>query len=299
MRPVKTVLVLGAGGMVGRSLLETAPQGMELLSRDRAGLDIRDHGAVAAELKVLRPDLVINAAGYTAVDAAEDDPDQAFAINGSAVAAVARGCSAVGAGLLHLSTDFVFSGRASRPYAVEDDPSPINVYGASKRDGELCVQEVLGEDALIVRTAWVYAEHGRNFVTEMLDRMRRGEDVKVVMDQVGTPTWARGLAGALWRMVDRSMTGLQHWTPAGVASWYDLAVAVQEGALARGLISAPVRVRPIRSRDHATRASRPAYSVLDKTSTWRALGGAAEHWRSDLEAMLDRLADERDGPPSA
>jgi dTDP-4-dehydrorhamnose reductase len=164
------------------------------------------------------------------------------------------------------------------------------VYGASKLEGEQAALATLGESATVLRTAWVYASHGKNFARTMLRLMAERDEVRVVADQVGTPTWARPLAEACWRAAgSRTVHGIHHWTDAGVASWYDFAVAIQEEALALGLLARGVPVRPIRTSDFPTPARRPSYSVLDKTATWAVLGPAA-HWRVALRSMLGEMA---------
>jgi dTDP-4-dehydrorhamnose reductase len=203
---------------------------------------------------------------------------------------VAQAAQEVGARVIHVSTDFVFDGSKGRPYTPDDEPKPLNVYGRTKLAGEQLVRERTAGAALIVRTAWVYAAQGHNFVRTMLRLMREREPVGVVCDQVGTPTWARGLARALWIAVERfDIRGLVHWTDAGVASWYDFAVAIQEEALTLGLLPGAVPISPLRTEEFPRPARRPSYSVLDKTSGWAALGGPPPHWRVNLRCMLGGL----------
>jgi dTDP-4-dehydrorhamnose reductase len=195
-----------------------------------------------------------------------------------------------GARLVHLSTDFVFDGSSGRPYTPRDRPAPLGVYGRTKLASEQ-VALGLGEQAVVVRTAWVYSRHGQNFVRTMLQLMREQDGVGVVSDQVGTPTWARSLAEALWAVAGLpSLHGVLHWTDAGVASWYDFAVAIQEEALAAGLLERAVPVRPLSSREYPTAARRPAYSVLSKGESWAVLGFTPPHWRVNLRLMLQELA---------
>jgi dTDP-4-dehydrorhamnose reductase len=254
-------------------------------------LDITRPEAVADVLARERPELVVNAAAYTAVDAAEQEPELAEAVNARGAAHVAAGARRVGARLIHVSTDFVFDGSQGRPYLPEDPPCPLGVYGRTKLTAEREVARLSTGEALILRTAWLYSPRGRNFVLTMLGLMREREMLSVVSDQVGTPTWTRGLAEAIWEAAGRSeMRGIHHWTDAGVASWYDFAVAIQEEALALGLLNRPVSIRPQRTQDYPTAARRPLYSVLDKTVTWAALGLTAPHWRVNLREMLREVA---------
>jgi dTDP-4-dehydrorhamnose reductase len=283
------VLITGASGQLGSALQQSKPDGVELTALSRAELDISDHDAVALILSDLRPSTVINTAAYNAVDHAETDEETAYAVNFHAVAALAERCRAQGSRLLQVSTDYVFDGRSHRPYAPDDRADPLSTYGKSKLAGEQAALETLGSSALIVRTAWLYASGHKNFVLGLLDRMLRGETLRVVEDQTGTPTWVRPLAGMLWSAHALGLHGLHHWTPAGSASRYDLAVAIQDEALACGLLQQPVSIEPIRSSDLALAAERPAYSVLDKTATWAALGQTPPHWRDHLRAMLEQL----------
>ncbi|HSR36471.1 MAG TPA: dTDP-4-dehydrorhamnose reductase, partial [Desulfurivibrionaceae bacterium] len=188
--------------------------------------------------------------------------------------------------LVQLSTDFVFDGNRSRPYAPGDTPAPLGVYGATKLAGEVAVQQILGHYSAIVRTSWLYSSHGHNFVKTMLRLMKERDAVRVVADQIGTPTWAHGLAVAVWQIAGRTLSGIHHWGDGGVASWYDLAVAIQEEALSLGLLARAVPVLPIATANYPTPARRPSYSVLDKTATWELLGGPPPHWRVQLRRML-------------
>ncbi len=282
----KRVLVTGAGGQVGRALAQTVPTEIDAVFLHRQALDVADAGSVAKALAAHRPQVIINAAAYTAVDRAESEADQAYAINAQGPAHLARAARDLGAELLHISTDFVFSGSQGQPYRPEDRTAPINVYGASKVAGEEAIAAILGEQALILRTSWVYAPWGQNFLQTMLRLMETRPLLRVVCDQVGSPTSAHSLAGALWRALARpDFRGIQHWTDAGVASWYDFAVAIQEEALALGLLSRRIPIEAIPSSAYPTPARRPANSQLDKSRSYAALGAAA-HWRVALRETL-------------
>lgn len=285
------VLLTGAGGQVGRELQATAPERWTVRACDVAEMDVTHPEAVADAFGRHQPDLVIHAAAYTAVDAAQRDGERAEAVNATGASQVAEEARRAGARIIHLSTDFVFDGAQGRPYAPDDRPRPLNVYGRTKLAGEREVLRICGEHGLVLRTAWVYAAHGRNFVLTMLRLMREREQVEVVADQIGSPTWARSVALAVWAAADRpTLSGIHHWTDAGVASWYDLAVAIQEEALALGLLRRAVPVRPVRTDEYPTVARRPPYSVLDVSGTAAALGLAREHWRANLRRMLGGLA---------
>ena len=288
------VLVTGANGQLGRELALAIPEGVKLVALGRQELDITDRDRVLEVVERHGPDVIVNAAAYTAVDRAEEDAEYAHAVNGQGAANVAESATAVRARVIQLSTDYVFDGRKSTPYLPEDPTSPLCVYGASKAEAERRLIEVTKGEALIIRSAGLYSVHGNNFVRTMLQLLQNREEVRVVADQVGTPTWAKGLASAVWAAVERgSLKGIHHWTDAGVASWYDFAVAIQEEARALGLSNRPVPIRPIRTDEFPTAARRPPYSLLDKTTTWSALQITVLHWRDALRAMLRELKEFR------
>jgi len=286
----RVALVLGAGGQLGRELLATAPAEVTLRAATREQLDITDASAVAALLQREKPDVVFNAAAYTAVDKAESEPALAFAINAEAPGLLAQWCAAHGSQFVHVSTDFVFNGRAQAPYVESDTTEPLGQYGLSKLAGELAVTNAY-PDATIVRTGWVYSRHGHNFVKTMLRLMAERDQLGVVSDQVGTPTWAKGLARACWGLSAQS--GCFHWSDNGQCSWYDFAVAIRDLAQERGLLLACPEITPIATADYPTPAARPAYSVLDKQRSWQALGTEGLPWREQLAAMLDELQQEQ------
>ncbi|MCG2840245.1 dTDP-4-dehydrorhamnose reductase [Sandaracinobacter sp. RS1-74] len=281
------ILIAGAAGQLGRALQATAPAGAEIVAPPEAEFDILNPAQVAAVVSAARPDLLVNAAAYTAVDKAEGDYDTALAVNATAAAGLAKAAADAGARFAHVSTDFVFDGLSPTPYPPDATPAPIGAYGETKLKGEEQVRAA-HPDALIVRTAWVYAAEGNNFVRTMLRLMRERPEIRVVADQIGSPTHAASLARAIWALDAAGASGLYHWTDAGVASWYDFAVAIRDEALAIGLLSAHVPVVPIRTSDYPTPAKRPHMSVLDKTSSW-AVTGPAAHWREELRLALKEM----------
>lgn len=282
-------LVTGAGGQLGRALIASAPERVEAIAFTRAELDLCKAEAIEAAVAAHAPDLIINAAAYTAVDKAESDHDTAYAVNCDAAGVLARAAARHDARLVHISTDFVFDGTAGRPYAPNAATAPLSVYGASKLAGEHVVLAAL-PTALIVRTAWVYAPCSTSFMATMLRLMVERPEVRVVADQVGTPTHAASLAAAIWQLAQSGASGIHHFTDAGIASWYDFAVAIQEEAIASGVLGGAVPIIPIRTQDYPTPARRPSYSVLDKTHTYAALGTPAKHWREELRFALHQLA---------
>lgn len=285
-------LVAGAGGMLGRDLTAvlSATPGARVTAAGRAALDVTDPGA--ADAAVTGHDVVVNAAGWTDVDAAETDEAAATRVNAGGAANLAAACARHGAVLLQVSTDYVFPGtpaRTPRPYAENDPTGPANAYGRGKLAGEQAVERLLPGRGFVVRTAWLYGAHGRSFVRTMLDLAERRPHVEVVDDQVGQPTWSRALAGRLGALGEAALAGaapagVYHATAAGQVSWYGLARAVFELA---GLD--PERVRPTTSDRFPRPAPRPAYSVLGHDGWARARMGPMTAWRDQLAAALPEL----------
>jgi dTDP-4-dehydrorhamnose reductase len=244
---------------------------------------------VAAAVARLEPDLIVNAAAFTAVDRAESERETAFAVNRDGAAHLARAGARAGARVIHVSTDYVFDGRSRRPYRPGDPPAPLNAYGASKRAGETA-GAAAAPDALIVRAGWLYSPHGVNFLTTMLRLMGEGTRLRVVADQIGAPTSAASLAAALWDLAALKASGLMHFADAGRASWCEFAVAIGEEAAAAGLFAQAPRVTPISTAERPGPAARPAFSVLDASLTWDRLGRPAPPWRRVLRGVLAEMA---------
>lgn len=296
------ILVLGKNGQLGWELQQTQNAQHNVVYLGSQDLDITDEEKLNALLPQWQPAIIINATAYTAVDKAESDQQAAYAVNSKGVECLAKYCQSQQIKLIHVSTDFVFNGEQNTPYQPTDPTSPVSVYGASKRDGEVQIQKHLGDQASIVRTAWVYSQHGNNFVKTMLRLMAEKEQLGVVYDQVGTPTWAKGLAEMIWLLAEKmslpkeekngkqNKTSIYHWTDAGVTSWYDFAVAIQEIALEKGLLDKKIPIRPIPASAYPTPAKRPSYSVLDKTAIEQTLGIETQHWREQLSKLLSELA---------
>lgn len=278
-------LITGAGGQLGSALVASAPPGVSVIACTRGELDMNDAEAIRSTVLAEEPGVIVNAAAWTAVDAAETNEAQAHRINAEAVSVLADSARQVGARLIHVSTDFVFDGTSSTPYRPDSVPRPLGAYGRSKLAGE----RAISFDALIVRTAWVYAANGRNFVHTMLRLMAEKDRIDVVADQIGSPTNATSLAEAIWALDAAGARGIYHYTDAGVASWYDFAVAIQEEALALRMLQRSVQIVPIATSAYPTPAARPACAVLDKSDTWALLGQPAPHWRVNLRKMLKEL----------
>ena len=280
------VLVTGANGQVGWELQRAIPAGIELVALQRSALDITNREQVIRVITSEKPDWVINAAAYTAVDRAEEEPDLAYTINRDGAANIAEACKRAGSRMVQISTDFVFDGRQGTPYLETAKPNPLSVYGASKLAGDEAVFKALGEHCTILRTSWVYSVHGNNFVKTMLRLMSERAEVGIVADQVGTPTWANGLATAIWAAVEKGVSGICHWSDYGVASWYDFAIAIYEEGSTLGLLTTECAIKPIRTEQYPVPATRPQYSVMDKSNTVSQLEIEPGHWRMALREML-------------
>jgi len=291
------LLLLGGNGQVGRELRRTLPALGHVVVATRAGAegelaaDFDAPDSVGELVRRIAPDVVVNAVAHTAVDRAESEPDAAFRVNALAPAAIAQACAATGALLLHYSTDYVFDGSASRPYREDDVTAPLGVYGASKLAGEEAVR-ASGARHAILRTAWVYAAHGKNFLHTMLRLASERDELRVVADQIGAPTPAAWIADASAWIVAHGLpaSGTWHLVAAGETSWHGFAEAIIDEALAAGLLARRPRVLPITTADYPTPARRPAYSVLDTTRLRRDFGIAAPEWRDGLHAVIEGLA---------
>ena len=280
------ILITGAGGQLGGALQRTAPDWADVNAIDVEDVDLTDTAMLTARLVVEAPDVIINAAAYTAVDKAESDEDTARAINALAVATMVSAMAASGGRVVHVSTDYVFDGTSAAAYAPSAARNPRSAYGRTKAEGE----DALRTSDLLVRTAWVYEAGGANFVRTMIRLMKEREELGIVADQIGAPTWATGLARTIWGLIEKEASGTFHHCDAGVASWYDFAVAIAEEAHARGLLARIPVIRPIATADYPTPAQRPAFSLLDCTATRAMLGAEAVHWRTNLRLMLEEEA---------
>ncbi|MCP9925925.1 dTDP-4-dehydrorhamnose reductase [Synechococcus lacustris C3-12m-Tous] len=283
------VLLTGANGQLGQALMVAKPQPIELIACGRAELDLASPQACSEAVRFYRPDWVLNAGAYTAVDKAESEPELALAVNVGAPAAFAEALAATGGRLLQVSTDFVFNGLQGSPYRPDQALDPLGVYGASKAAGEAAALQLSG--SRVLRTSWVYGPVGQNFCRTMLRLHREREQLGVVADQVGCPTSTLSLAAACWRAIgvgaDPSGPRILHWSDAGVASWYDFAVAIGELGMAAGLLERAARVLPLTTADYPTPAQRPSYSLLDCSTSRAALGLEPVHWRAALARVLD------------
>lgn len=290
------VLLTGATGQLGQALLSSIPAGVELIPLCRMHLDLADQAACNLAVEHYRPDWVLNAGAYTAVDQAESQPELAKAVNAAAPAAFAKALYVTGGRLLQVSTDFVFSGHQGSPYRPDQSPNPLGVYGATKAEGEAAALQLAG--ARVLRTSWVYGPIGRNFCLTMLrlhrERAASGKPLGVVADQVGCPTSTFTLAAACWRALalnaDHDGSRVLHWSDSGAATWYDFALAIGELGVEAGLLHQPADVVPLTTADYPTPARRPTYSLLECTDSRRSLGLEPQHWRTGLREVLRSLS---------
>ncbi len=295
---MRRILLTGCTGQLGQELQRTlAPLG-EVIGVDRSTVDLSQETTIRQRLVEIKPDVIVNAAAYTAVDKAETETELAQAINATAPKVMALEAQQLGATLIHVSTDYVFDGGKNTPYTEDDVTNPLGVYGRTKLEGEEGIRQTC-TNHLILRTAWVYGSFGKvNFVKTMLRLFAEREEVRVVADQVGSPTWAADLAQAIATLVSQSSqdpaqpnfpTGTYHYTNSGVASWYDFAVAICEEAKPLGFPLKVQRIVPIATADYPTPAKRPAYSVLSGKKISAVLGSHPPHWRQALRQMLLEL----------
>ncbi len=288
---MSNILVTGSEGQLGSELCHLAQKYPEDTSQitffyiDRSSLDLTDHQAVEDFLVTNSIDTIINCAAYTAVDKAETDEAAADAINHLAVKNLAQMAKERSILLVHISTDYVFDGTGYRPYAEEDSCSPQSIYGKTKLDGERAIQEISPKGAVIIRTSWVYSSFGNNFVKTMLRLGSEREQLSIIYDQIGTPTYARDLAKAILHIVNhpnisQNSVEIYHYSNEGVCSWYDFAKAIFE------LTDTNCTVKPIRTEEYPTPAKRPNYSLLDKSKIKNEYQISIPYWRDSLKECL-------------
>jgi len=285
----KTIIVTGGSGQLGQSIrgLVGSEAGCRYLFPSREQLDLTDSASIDAFFEAKAFDLIINCAAYTAVDQAESEPELADQINHLAVKKLAKIASNRHARFIHISTDYVFNGENFKPYIESDKVAPQGVYGLSKLRGEQVVQSLMPRNAVILRTSWVYSEFGSNFVKTMLKLAGQRDELNVIYDQVGTPTYAGDLAKAILHMVGSEVfnqaefeTAIYHYSNEGVCSWYDFAITIFE------LNGIDCSVRPIETKDYPTPAKRPHYSVLNKAKIKQAYGIQIPYWKEALQRCL-------------
>lgn len=284
------VWVAGARGGLGRAVVDAlATHALPCCASDSA-LDIADEAAVAAFLAEHRPSHLINCAAYTAVDQAEADEARAHRTNAQGPAVLARACAKAAVHAIQLSTDYVFDGEKDAPYLEEDAPAPRSAYGRTKLAGEGAFLDALGARGCVLRTSWLFSATGKSFPRTILRLLAEKDELSVVSDQHGRPTWAPDLASVLLEVLERELSGLFHFANAGATTWFELACAVRDGAVERGLPVKAKTVKPIPTSAYPTPAARPRWSVLDTAKLERALGTAPRPWQQTLPDFFAALA---------
>jgi dTDP-4-dehydrorhamnose reductase len=287
---MKRILLIGNYGQVGQELQVILPKIGEVIGVGRDQLDLSQGEKLRQIINEVKPDCIVNAAAYTAVDKAESELELANAINGIAPQIMAEEARKLGATFLHISTDYVFDGHKNTPYLETDPTNPLSAYGSSKLMGEEAIQKV-GGNSIILRTAWVYGTFGKgNFVKTMLRVGKDREELKVVVDQVGCPTWSKDIADAIIKLLNvETASGVYHFTNSGAVSWYDFAQAIFEEARQIGFPLSVKQVIPITTEQYPTPAKRPAYSVLSGQKITPLLGTYPLYWRDSLKQMLKQI----------
>lgn len=285
----KSILLLGSNGQVGQELHNILAPHHKIIPLARPNIDLNQADNLRQIIRDIQPQIIINAAAYTAVDKAETEPELATAINTTAPQIMAEESHKIGCFLIHLSTDYVFDGQQSLPYQETDTTNPLGVYGKTKLAGEIAIQQTHPHH-IILRTAWVYGTFGKgNFVKTMLRLGKERQEIGVVTDQIGSPTWAQDIADVIAQMIPQltpEFAGTYHYTNSGVISWYDFAVAIFEEAQQLGFPLTVQKIIPITTAEYPTLARRPAYAVLACGKISQVLGTYPPHWRQRLRLML-------------
>lgn len=288
------VLVTGAKGQVGSELVKAAPAGFTVIGLASNDLDITNQQQVTAVMTQYKPDLIINAAAYTAVDKAESDVETAFAVNEKAVALLAQAAYDADIPLFHISTDYVFDGQASTPYKETDTVNPQSVYGASKLAGEQALERINAKH-IILRTSWVFGATGNNFVKTMLRLGKERDELSVVADQYGCPTSAKSIANVLWQLAEKYVSertlpwGVYHFSNSPACTWHEFACEIFEQAVKAGVLERKPIVHPITTAEYPTPAKRPAWSVLNSSKLMQTLPQTGFFWKSEISSILKRV----------
>ncbi len=290
-------LVTGGDGQLARALTQLPPRQIELRAPNRTELDICDTNTLASQLDDFRPDVIINTAAYTGVDRADLQPTKANHVNADAVGRLGALCADRDIRIIHLSTDYVFPGTGDEPYKPNDPTHPVNQYGKSKLEGEKSLL-ASGADCLIIRTSWLYAPWGNNFLTSMHKLMEKKLMLQIICDQTGTPTSVLDLAPVIWHFAmekdpAKDSEKIRHWTNRGEATWFEFAYAIRNALMAKNLLEYPPALEKISSMDwtaqHAGIARRPHYGVLDSTESYQRLGKTADDWHDALHRVVEKL----------
>ena len=294
------ILLTGSSGQLGKSIIETKPSGIKLITPDRKTLDLSNPDSCESIIYKYTPDLVINAGAFTDVDQAEKEKKTALAVNAIAPEYLSKALLKTGGKLIQISTDFVFNGNQGSPYMPYQSLSPINTYGFTKAKGESAIEKVLGNrhQALILRTSWIMGAKGNNFALKILDLLNKKSNLRIISDQIGCPTSTTSLSNACWKIVlkkdkvfsvNQAPIPIYHFSDAGAASWYDVAIAIMEISKDLGIIEETREIKPIRTEDYITPAKRPNFSLLNCFSTREILNIKAINWRQALLYELDKI----------
>ncbi len=294
------VLLTGSEGQLGFSIEKLKPKGVELVSLNKNQFDLSKINKIKKNLETIKPDFIINCGAYTNVDMAEDDKENVMDINANSVKEIALYLKKHGGSLIQISTDYVFDGLNSHAYKVSDKVCPLNQYGFSKAKAEKFIEEILGDtnQGIVIRTSWLMGTISNNFLLTMIKMHQTKQEINVVSDQISCPTSTKTLSKACWKLIKLKLEKdfyknrfmpILHWCDNGIASWYDIAIAIGEISAKNGLIDFPAFVNPINSENYPTKAKRPRFSLLDCTSSREYLGLEGEYWRKSLEGSINSI----------
>ena len=297
------VLLTGSKGQLGFSIEKLLPDGIQLLSVDKNQFDLSKINTIKTNLEYIKPDFIINCGAYTNVDMAEEEKEIVMNINANSVREIALYLKKNGGNLIQISTDYVFDGLNSKAYKVNDNVCPLNQYGLSKAKAEKFIQEILGDtnQGVVIRTSWLMGPISSNFLLTMIKLHQTKKEINVVSDQISCPTSTKTLAKACWQTIKLKLENnfnkdnfmpILHWCDNGIASWYDVAIAIGEISAKNGLINVPAFINPIKSENYPTKAKRPSFSLLDCNSSREFLDLRGEYWRESLEISIKSIKDE-------
>ena len=287
------ILLIGSNGQLGREIIKSFPKDINLITPSRLKFDLAETKECYEYILNLSPDWIINSGAFTNVEKAEKEQELAYKINALGPEMLAKALSISGGKLLHISTDYVFNGEQNYPYTTDQTVSPINKYGFSKAKGEEYIKRYLPDNNQlnILRTSWLVSPHGNNFAKKIMQLLNDRDEIKVICDQISSPTTTLSLADAIWKIIKRNkeysikkkpFPQINHFANDGVASWYDLAVEIREIGLKTGLITRASEIKPIKSNEYPSKTLRPKYSVLDTHITKKIIGLENSHWRNEL-----------------
>ncbi|WP_413683882.1 dTDP-4-dehydrorhamnose reductase [Prochlorococcus sp. MIT 1011] len=297
------ILLTGSSGQLGKAIISRKPNNVDLIEINREKLDLENEQQCEEIILRYRPDLLINCAAYTDVDKAEKEPKLAKSINSVAPKILSESLLKIGGKLIQISTDYVFNGQTNIAYDENSLRNPVNIYGSTKVGAEEAIQKIFNDsgDATIIRTSWLIGSYGNNFVDTMLELNEIKDEIRVVSDQIGSPTSIFSLSNVCWKIVDKflinnsgaKLPSILHWSDAGIASWYDLAISIADIALELGLIKKKARILPIYTNEYPRAAKRPPYSLLDSSKARKLLNISSTHWRHMLVEILQKIKSSR------